>query len=175
MAQRNVSASLDEAEARASAAEETLDKVNARCMGCFGPKRRLAPRRGGGGTAGAAPEGLVNTLKSLVAREKLPSTKPPGGGATAASAAPAVPLFADATLAREAAAQDETLRRLDCAVADLGVLSRRIGDELQTQAPALEGMSGRADDLSGRFKTMNTTGKLGAIKHKKKAARSTTK
>jgi len=165
---KSVAASLEEAEDIASASEERLDKINTRCLGCFGPKRLLQKRRGGRGhpsspTPPQPQTSLGGSLKSFLLRQKLPSSAP------AAPAPPPrpPPLFGDAKLAGEAAEQDETLARLDETVGALGVLSRRIGDELERQAPALETVSGQAEDLSYRFRDMNRTGRMGKINRRK--------
>ena len=161
---KSVAGSLKEAENIASASEERLDKINTRCLGCFGPKRRLQKRRGHPSPTPPQPQtSLGGSLKSFLLRQKLPSSAP------AAPAPPPrpPPLFGDAKLAGEAAEQDETLARLDETVGALGVLSRRIGDELERQAPALETVSGQAEDLSYRFRDMNRTGRMGKINRRK--------
>ena len=72
-------------------------------------------------------------------------------------------LFADDKLASEAAQQDAVLQQLDYAVTELHAVALHINDEVQSQQPALEALSERAQGLRERLSEANTQGKMAHV------------
>jgi hypothetical protein len=153
--QRHVAQSLGEAEKSLGHAEQTLDSINSRCFGCFGPKLRLSRRASSEGAPGEEFRG------SGVKAHARAIGQPHHGHHASASTAP--PLFHDDTLAADAAQQDDMLRQLDAAVGHLHSVAQTINEEVRAQQPSLEGLSGRAHDLKDRMTAANTHGKLAYI------------
>ena len=147
--------SLQEADSHVAVAETTLDSMNSRCLGCFGPKRKLSNRRP------AAPlqdfRGTGNKVYS--AKQRLASTAYNVPRMPAASST----LFADDKLASEAAQQDAVLQQLDQAVTELHAVALHINDEVQSQQPALDALSERAQGLHERLSEANTQGKMAHV------------
>ena len=152
--QRHVAQSLGEAEESMGQAEKTLDTINTRCFGCFGPKRRLSRRTSSEGAPGEEFRGAgVKAQARAIGNQ----------GAHRASASTAPPLFHDETLAADAAQQDDMLRQLDAAVGQLHTVAQTINAEVHDQQPSLDRLSERAHDLKNRMTAANTHGKLAYI------------
>ena len=134
-------------------AESTLDRINTRCFGCFGPKLRLSRRSSG---EAASPEEFRGSGVKAHAHAV-------SHGAPRAKASATPRLFQDETLASEAAQQEDMLRELDAAVGHLHTVAQTINDEVRDQQPSLDRLSERAHDLKTRFTTANTHGKLAYI------------
>lgn len=165
---RQVSQSLDEADAHMAEAEATLDTINTRCLGCFGPKRKLSRRRSAkdsGGGDGRQTEGALRESGIHVfSRQKRLGSGAPSTSRThpASSTSASQPKEYD-KLASEAAKQDDFMHQLDSVVTELHAVSLRIGEETDKQQPALEGLSERAQELRDRFSHANTQGKMAYI------------
>ena len=137
-----------------SHAEKTLDTINTRCFGCFGPKLRLSRRSSSEGAPGEEFRGSgVKAHARAMGNQSAPR----------ASASTAPPLFHDETLAADAAQQDDMLRQLDAAVGHLHTFAQTINDEVKDQQPSLDRLSERAHDLKNRMTAANTHGKLAYI------------
>jgi hypothetical protein len=152
--------SLQEADSQVAAAETTLDSMNSRCLGCFGPKRKLSNRR----TAAPVQDFRGTGNKVYSAKQRLPSTAYNVPRMPAASST----LFADDKLASEAAQQDAVLQQLDQAVTELHAVALHINDEVQSQQPALDALSERAQGLHERLSEANTQGKMAHVERPSK-------